>query len=88
MPITIEQMQSGTKDDRVLNNVVNHLTTGVWPHEKLLSNELKPYFYKRHELSLQDGVILWGLRVVIPYKKIYILEELHAGHPGMLRMKG
>ena len=65
------------------------MSTGNWPNETQVANELKPYFYKRNELSLQDGVIMWGLRVVIPYKyREWILNELHMGHPGIVRMKG
>ena len=38
---------------------------------------------------LQNGVIMWGLRVIIPHKyRSHILRELHAGHPGIIRMKG
>ena len=61
MPITLEQMQKSTIEDKILNVVMNHLSSGNWPHEKKLIPELKPYYYIRTELSLQDGVIMWGL---------------------------
>ena len=67
---------------------MNHLSSGNWPHEKKLIPELKPYYYKRNEMSLQDGV-MWGLRVVIPSKhRENNLNELHTGHPGIVRMSG
>ena len=89
MPITLKQIQIGTIENRKLKVVVHHMSTGNWPDETQVANELKPYFYKRNELSLQDGVIMWGLRVVIPYKyREWILNELHMGHPGIVRMKG
>ena len=50
--------------------------------------ELKPYWTGRLELSLHEGCILWGNRVVIPTQgREYVLRELHGGHPGMSRMK-
>ena len=52
------------------------------------SSPLMPFFKKRSELSLFDGCILWGSRVVIPSAhREAILAELHEGHPRMVRMK-
>ena len=49
---------------------------------------LAPFHSKRNELSLFDGCILWGSRVVVPKKgQRAVLKELHLGHPGMSRMK-
>ena len=50
--------------------------------------KLKPYFDRRHELSIDTGCILWGSRVVIPDKlRQDILELLHSTHMGMVGMK-
>ena len=49
---------------------------------------LKPFFNRRLELSTQDGVLLWGNRVVVPPPgRDLILQELHACHRGTARMK-
>ena len=37
-------------------------------------------------MSAYKGVLMWGIRVVIP--PMYIPEELHAGHVGRMKMKG
>ncbi|XP_039213747.1 uncharacterized protein K02A2.6-like, partial [Crotalus tigris] len=43
---------------------------------------------KRNELSLSQGCLLWGNRVVIPTSmRTRVLESLHEGHPGIVRMK-
>ena len=50
---------------------------------------MQPFNNRRDELSVQDGCMLWGSRVVQPkvgHEKVS--DELHAGHPGVLRMKG
>ena len=50
--------------------------------------KLNPYWSRRLELSIHDGCILCGQRVVVPSKgKDYMLAELHIGHPGVSRMK-
>ena len=58
-----------------------------WP-EGLKSDELHPYYLKRSELSALDGCILGGSRVVIlPQGRERVVEELHATHPGIVKMK-
>lgn len=53
-----------------------------WPNHN--SDEaLKPYFTRKDELSVQDGCLLWGNRVVVPPKeRARVVEELHETHPG------
>ena len=47
-----------------------------------------PLFQRRTELSLFDGCIVWGTRVVIPSDcREAVLTESHDSHPGMSRMK-
>ena len=49
---------------------------------------LKPFQRRKDELSVQDGCILWGTRVVIPPPgRQKVIDELHAAHPGISRMK-
>ena len=49
---------------------------------------IRLYFHRQRTLSIEDGCTLWGRRVIIPPAgREYVLEELHAGHPGISRMK-
>eukprot|EP00731_Ephydatia_muelleri_P000397 Em0001g397a len=42
----------------------------------------------KSELSVEDGCILWGSRVVVPPPgRVPIIKILHDGHPGVSRMK-
>ena len=68
LPITVSQLQKATKEDRILCKITDYLFTGNWPNEQLISDDIKPFYVKRNELSLHDGVVMWGLRVVIPFK--------------------
>ena len=47
-----------------------------------------PFKQKWDELSVQDGCILRGSRVVVPAKaREAVMDMLHEGHPGISRMK-
>ncbi len=49
---------------------------------------MKPYFNRRHELSLLQGCVLWGAQVIVPIQgRQKVLEELHDTHPGVSKMK-
>ena len=43
---------------------------------------------RKFELSVQDQVLLWGLKVVVPpHNRARVIDELHEAHPGIARMK-
>ena len=75
-----------TKRDPVLSQVLRYTLEG-WP-KTANSEELTPYYTKRTELSVEDGCILWGTRVIVPPQgRSKVLSELHEAHPGESRMK-
>ena len=52
------------------------------------TSDLQPYFRRRTELTVHQGCLLWGIRVVIPetlHKDV--LNLIHDGHLGVVRMK-
>ena len=87
-PVVAADVQKATKDDRILTQVTNYMLNG-WPRvKKHLSKELQPYFDHKHELTLHNGCILRGLRVVIPQSlRKDVLAEIHVSHSGVVRMK-
>ena len=86
-PVTVTQIHSWTQRDPILSQVVHFILSG-WPREiKVNDTALKPFFNQKWELSTQDGVVLWGSRIIIPPPGCdYILEELHISHPGISHM--
>ena len=65
---------------------MKYLRDDKWPER--ISQELRPYFTKRNELSIEDDIIMWGLQVVIPSCYCHkILSKRHKNHLGMSRMK-
>ena len=86
-PVTATQIREATRGDRVLSRVVYCILHG-WPAEDSIPEELKIYYTKQDELTVEDGYLLRGTRVVIPAKyRAAVLSELHLNHPGMVRMK-
>ena len=86
--VTVSQIRQATARDPVLAAVFRRVIDG-WPGDSdRISPELQPYFHRRNELSTEDGVLLWGGRVVIPLVlREQLLRLLHQGHPGIVGMK-
>ena len=86
-PVTADQIRARTRRDPVLSQVVQFLQQG-WPTVQGDTPQLAPFSAKQTELSLYEGCILWGTRVIVPAtEQAAALTELHEGHPGMARMK-
>ncbi|KAJ7995729.1 hypothetical protein DPEC_G00247610 [Dallia pectoralis] len=85
-PITTKQVKQWTAKDEALSQVLVWCLKG-WPRE--VDARYKPYSQRKLELSVKDGCVLWGARVVIPQRgRKDILKQLHHPHPGISRMKG
>ena len=87
LPVTADHIRSWTRRlrDPSLSSVMQCLQQR-WPARS--DPKLAPYFSRKTELSLQDGCILWGSRVIVPEAgRKAVLEELHSGHQGMSRVK-
>lgn len=66
---------------------VHEFTLKGWPEQTDVC--FKPYQQRKFELSVRDGCVLWGARVIIPIKgRDKILKLLHQTHSGMSKMKG
>ena len=89
IPLTITDLRKSTEKDPVLSRVVN-LVRGGWPENVSdVPSDCISYYRRQTELSLLDGCLLWGTRVIIPTKlRAQDLEELHHAHPGVVKMKG
>ena len=86
LPVTAETIREHTDKDEILRRVITYLQAGKWPNN--IDDSLQPYYNKRNEILIEDGMLRWGLRVIIPISlKDIILRELHHEHPGIVRMK-
>ena len=88
-PVEADEVKRCTKRDPVLSRVMANIMNG-WPNPKNVPPELKVYAQKKEELSIEDDIVLWGHRVVIPDNQEMrqrIIDELHGTHPGIVKMK-
>ncbi|XP_061883310.1 uncharacterized protein K02A2.6-like isoform X1 [Entelurus aequoreus] len=85
-PVKASRIKQWTERDPVMSQVKTFLLQG-WP-SVIEGEELRPYTKRKTELSLQDGCIFWGARVIVPPPgRSQIVEEIHETHPGASRMK-
>ena len=85
VPITSVQIRQAILKDTVLSKVLEFTQRG-WP--KQVDEALIPYMNRSQQLSVEDGCLLLGPRVIIPSQlKDQVLTELHDTHPGIVRMK-
>ena len=86
LPVTAVLIREHTGNDEILTRVIICLREGKWPDN--IDDNLQPYYKKRDEIPIEDGLLLWGLRVILPVSlKDIILQELQHEHPGTIRMK-
>ena len=87
-PRKIDQLQQATRQDKILNALMELIVTG-WPSTvKELPPDLRQYWSYRDELTINDGIILKGNRVLIPKQmQPEILQKLHTSHLGQQKTK-
>ena len=86
LPVDTEIIKSETEKDVTLKTVIKCLQRNTWSTTDKI--DYKHCYLKRQELFIQDGILLWVLRVVIP-KSLQqdVLKELHYQQPDIVRMK-
>ena len=85
LPITSGQLKQATRQDAILSKVLMYTKQG-WLAQ--ITDSLKPFWHRRHELTLEDDCIMWGTRVIVPHKlQEKVLQELHEVHFGIARTK-
>ena len=84
-PVTATQIAKWTIQDKVLSRVQRYVLSG-WPDiDDPLTHEYRRF---RDELSIHDGCILRGARVVVPTKgRSALINLLHSSHSGVVKMK-
>ena len=82
--VTLAEMSRETRRDDTLSKLIEHIQDGKWSRDE----KLKPFKAVKDELSVYEGVILRGNRIVVPsslQKKI--LKLSHETHQGIVKTK-
>lgn len=81
------QVKKATSTDPEMKSLIKMIQEG-WPNSIKDCKEVQSYFTFRDELSVCDGIIMKGTRIVIPKDlRPDILRKLHTGHWGIERTR-
>ena len=84
----LSRIKSETAKDAEFNVLREVIYTGWQEARSEAPSPSRPYWNHRDELSIEDGLIVKGKRIVIPASMTKeILEKLHAAHQGAEKMK-
>ena len=80
----LKQIQEATIADHNLQVLQETILTG-WPSNKSqIPSEIKPYMKCHDELTMQDGILFKGSRIVIPAAiRKEMIHKVHEGHLGV-----
>ena len=83
-PVTSTHIRTWTQRDPVLSRVHRYLLTG-WPESDITTTQ---YHKVRDELSIHDGCVMRGARIIVPEPgRATMLKLLHSSHSGVVKMK-
>lgn len=79
------QIREATRTDPLLNRVITFIND-TWPSQ--IEENLKPYHIRQNKLSTDQGILMWGYKVVLPEKvRATLLNQLHENHFGITKLK-
>ena len=84
---TLESYKAAQSEDPVCTVLSRYCRDG-WPNKHDIDPTLKPYWEARGEISVGEGLLLRGNRIVVP-KALHqeTLRKLHTGHQGIVRCR-
>ena len=87
-PAKMEEFKEETAKDETLQLLSRQVIQG-WPDSgKKIVPALKPYWPLRDDISVEDGLILFGSRVIVPESlRGNILQQIHGGQFGIEKCK-
>ena len=76
-----DQIAKCTNEDSVLKDVMYAVQMG-WETAK--TRGLKPYYHERRDITIIDGVLVKGKKVIVPAAmRSEMLSKVHKGHLGI-----
>ena len=83
----IQQIRESQQKDNVCVQVMRFCQS-QWPDKALLPNNIQPYYSVRAELSVENGLLMRGCRLVIPLElRPKMLNKIHEGHLGITKCR-
>ena len=83
--VTRDQVKDATEEDPALQALKKYINQGWIDTNDTRTHEFRQVF---HELTIVDGIVLRGDRIVVPAKLRHRMVEIaHEGHQGQVRKR-
>jgi len=83
----VDNLRAHLHEDEVCKQIMTYCNNG-WPDKSSLKGPVKVYAQFSGELTVQQGLLLKGSRLVIPASmRLDVLDKLHAGHQGIVKCR-
>jgi transposase InsO family protein len=83
----LQEIRELQEKDPVCQKLAGFCRSG-WPEKRTLSADLKPYFCVSAQLSIANGLLLRGKRIIVPPPlRKTLLGKLHSGHQGITKCR-
>ena len=83
----LDQVKYHYDSDPICSSILKYCRKG-WPEKSALNETLQPYWAFRGEFTGQEGLLLKGIRLVIPeILHGEILEKIHGWHQGIVKCR-
>ena len=84
VPISSRKLEEIQKETELQLKSLKEIIMKGWPGDReSLPESVKPYYSVKGELTVYDGIILKGDKVVQPALRAEILKQLHSTHIGI-----
>ena len=84
----LSDMRSAATADSKYADLVKAVESGFQSSRQQYPDHVRQFWSIRHQLSVEDGIVLFGSRLVVPLAaRREILRKLHSAHQGIVRTK-
>jgi hypothetical protein len=87
----LQEVLQAQKSDETCKSLAKYIKEGFPHNTHKLNKEMKVYVTLQNDLTVQDKLILYNNRVIVPMAAIKlrekILRKLHEGHQGICKMR-
>ena len=82
----LDQLRKSTVQDNQLTRLSRYINTGFPCEKKNLPTDLQEYWNYRDTLSIENGLLTCGSRIIVPHEmRAEMLQYIHDGHQGKER---
>ena len=73
LSVTVDEIQTEASNDKVLEKILKYLRDDKWP-DHITDKIMRPYCSKLNELTIVEGVLIWGLSQIKVLKISFLVE--------------